>query len=566
MEFRILGSLEVVENGRPVPIRAGNDRALLALLLLHSNEVMSNDLLVEELWAQQAPPSAAKIVQNAVLRLRRALGDGRLETAEHGYRLRVDPDELDVARFERLLADDGAREALSLWRGRPLPELADYAFASDAARRLEELRLVALERRFDTDLAARRGPALVAELERLAAEHPFRERFHAQLMRALYADGRQAEALEAYQRARRSLAEELGLEPGPELHELECAILNHDPELEVLRPPEPIWSRRRRPWLLLAAALVLGGAALGAYFATRGGAAIVLRPNSVVVLDPDSARTIADIPVGAFPGAIAVGPSGVWVVNTVDETVTRIDPKHLAVAKTYGVGGAAVDIALDDHGGAWVVTGFDNTLVHIDARRGVGPVFSLPSTPSGAYSVAVAPESVYVGANMVLAVDPRTGAMRHAPGGCCLASDLAYGYGALWVATRGEGVAKLGAVSLRVVTSQRIGQQEQRLALGYGTVWAAGTTFVGARPTVVWELDPLTGLPKAADRVGFDRHRFTQWNVAIAVGAGAVWVAPANSRELVRLDPETGGYRRIPLSRKPAGIAVGLGRVWVTVR
>src|SRR5262245_9455263 len=167
MEFRILGSLEVVENGRRVSIRAGNDRALLALLLLHANDVVSSERLIDELWPEDAPQSAPKIVQNAVLRLRRALGNGRLETRDGGYRLEVADDELDVSRFERLLADDHARAALELWRGPPLQELSAYAFAEDATRRLEELRLAALERRIDEDLAAGRGPALVPELERL---------------------------------------------------------------------------------------------------------------------------------------------------------------------------------------------------------------------------------------------------------------------------------------------------------------------------------------------------------------------------------------------------------------
>jgi DNA-binding beta-propeller fold protein YncE len=208
-------------------------------------------------------------------------------------------------------------------------------------------------------------------------------------MRALYADGRQAEALETYRRARRTLAEELGLEPGPELQELERAILNHDQALEQLRPTASKPLRRRRPWLLLGAAVVAGVVALTAFLATRGGrSTIVPPPNSVAVIDPARARIVAAIPVGELPGAVAVGRGGVWVANAGDATVTRIDPTRLVVTKTYGVGGAAADIALD-RDGAWVVTGLDHTLVRIDARRGVGPVLPLPATPSGTSSVAV---------------------------------------------------------------------------------------------------------------------------------------------------------------------------------
>jgi DNA-binding SARP family transcriptional activator len=235
MEFRMLGALEVLDGPRTIEIRPGNDRAVLALLLLNANEVVSSYRLIEDLWSGAAPASAPKILQSAVSRLRKGLGDGRLHTHGPGYRLRVEPDELDLHRFERLVAVGKGRDALALWRGRPLAELEGRWFANLVARRLEELRLTAIEVRVDEDLAAGAGARLVPELEELVAEHPFRERPHGQLMRALYAASRQADALEVYRRIRQRLSVELGLEPGPELQEIERAILRHDPALSLTR-------------------------------------------------------------------------------------------------------------------------------------------------------------------------------------------------------------------------------------------------------------------------------------------------------------------------------------------
>jgi DNA-binding SARP family transcriptional activator len=231
MEFRILGSLEVLGGPRAIEIRAGNDRALLALLLLHANEVVSSYRLIEDLWGGAAPASAPKILQAGISRIRRAIGEDRIETRPPGYRLRVEPGELDSVRFEELVAEGRGREALELWRGTPLVDLEGRWFANLAARRLEELRLAALEQRIDDDLDAGTGARLVPEVEQLAAMHPYRERLHAQLMRALYAAGRQTEALEAFRQFRERISDELGLEPGPELREVEAAILRHDPAL-----------------------------------------------------------------------------------------------------------------------------------------------------------------------------------------------------------------------------------------------------------------------------------------------------------------------------------------------
>ncbi len=249
MEFRVLGPLEVWREEISLPLGSGKERALLAILLLNANQTVSRDRLVDDLWGERAPERAAKAVQTYVSRLRKILPAGVLRTRPPGYILELEPEQLDLHRFERLLAAgqralaEGSAElasvslgeALALWRGPALAEFRSEPFAQGEAARLEELRLLAVEARIDADLALGRHADLVGELESLVAHHPLRERFRAQLMTALYLSGRQAEALAAYQDARRVLVEELGIEPGRGLRELEQAILRQDPSLD-LRP------------------------------------------------------------------------------------------------------------------------------------------------------------------------------------------------------------------------------------------------------------------------------------------------------------------------------------------
>src|SRR5919204_628932 len=245
MEFRILGPLEVIDGGRPLVIRRGKEQALLAYLLLHANEVVPSTRLIDELWDGRPPATAPKVLQNAVSHVRRVIGEGRLVTRERGYLLRVEKGELDLQEFERLAKDGRHAEALALWRGPPPVDPQDERVVDDARRRLQEERFAVLEDRIDADLDDGLHADVVPELEALVAVQPLRERLHGQLMLALYRSGRQAEALEAYQRARRTLSSELGLEPGPQLQELERKILKQDPALAG--PPGRRRPSRRRP-------------------------------------------------------------------------------------------------------------------------------------------------------------------------------------------------------------------------------------------------------------------------------------------------------------------------------
>ena len=230
MEFRILGSLEVVEGGRALSL-GGRPRGLLAFFLLHGNELVSSERLIDALWGERPPETAQAALQVHVSQLRKALGADRIETRAPGYLLRLERHELDASRFEDLLAEGQTDEALALWRG---PALADFRYepwAQGESARLDELRLGALEERIEADLAGGRHAQLVSELESLVREQPLGERLRAQLMLALYRCGRQAEALAVYQATRRLLVEELGIEPGRELQELHRRVLNQEPGL-----------------------------------------------------------------------------------------------------------------------------------------------------------------------------------------------------------------------------------------------------------------------------------------------------------------------------------------------
>jgi DNA-binding SARP family transcriptional activator len=239
VEFRILGPLEVRQDGRALALGGPRRRAILALLLLRANELVPFDVIVDEVWGDEAPATSQAALQNQASALRRLLGVDRLITEGAAYRLRVERGELDLHAFDELVAkareaEPDARgsllaEALSIWRGLPLVEFPAEPFAQDEVVRLEELRLSVVEEQVEAELAVGRAEELVPELERLLGRHPLRERLWAFLMLALYRSGRQAEALSTYRRAHAALIEEIGIEPGPRLKDLQRRILLQDP-------------------------------------------------------------------------------------------------------------------------------------------------------------------------------------------------------------------------------------------------------------------------------------------------------------------------------------------------
>ena len=242
LEFRVLGPLEVRRNGEVIPIPAPKQRALLGVLLLHANEPVAQDELIDLLWGDDAPPSARASLQNQVHAIRRALGAEVVERRPAGYVVQVEPGRLDLERIERLVSEARRsepreraarlREALACWRGPALVEFPSEPFAQHEIGRLEEARLSAIEDRIDADLALGLQADVATELEGLVERHPLRERLWGQLMLALYRSGRQADAIATYRRARRAFADELGIEPGSDLRDLQRAMLTRSPALD----------------------------------------------------------------------------------------------------------------------------------------------------------------------------------------------------------------------------------------------------------------------------------------------------------------------------------------------
>jgi YVTN family beta-propeller protein len=576
MEFRILGPLEVVEDGRPVSIRRGKEQALLAYLLLHANEVVPSGRLIDALWDERPPPTASKVLQNAVSHLRKQLGDGRLLTRDPGYILRVEKDELDLQRFEQFAKEGQGEEALALWRGPALLNLGDERFADDARRRLEDQRLAILEDRIEHDLAVGRHGELVAELEQLVEAHPLRERLQGQLMRALYGTGRQGAALEAYRRARRTLSEELGLEPGRQLQELERKILNQDPELEPATQsphtrarlgPAVRRANRRSVLLMLLAALLVTGAIVSIVRATGGdsGGPILATKNSLAVVDLHSDRVIKVIPIGATPRGVTVGADSVWTANAGEATVSQIDPKELRVVQTVGLGLAATDL-VEARGVVWVATGSDNNIVRIDARSGgvLARAKISEDRSASAYAVAAGADAIWVGSgNDIFKIDSSSHELVgrwHYGGGI---NDVAVGGGSVWIASSAETVARVSGTTLRPTGEATIGVIPTALAIGGGSIWVAAPDPFDPH-AAVWRLDPVTTrvtqTTKLGKVVGYPP------TLDIAFGEGGIWVASYDAGTVTRLDPVTGNVvATIRIGGHPSGIAVGANRVWVTV-
>jgi DNA-binding SARP family transcriptional activator len=242
LRFRVLGQLEVLVSGKPVVLRGQRERTLFALLLMRAGDAVSSDRLIDELWAGEPPDTARASLQNSICRLRKVVGTAAVVTRPDGYRLDADLEQTDVGRFRRLVTDAYAtaapqwrawklRDALALWRGPALAGIRQTPSLEFEVSLLQELRVSALENAIDAELELGRSTELVPELESLIASEPYRERLRALLMIALYRAGRQPRALEVFRETRETLLSELGLEPSPPLHDLQRAILNHEPAL-----------------------------------------------------------------------------------------------------------------------------------------------------------------------------------------------------------------------------------------------------------------------------------------------------------------------------------------------
>jgi YVTN family beta-propeller protein len=579
VEFGVLGPVTARHDGRDLPLGGPKQRALLAIMLLRANKPVSRERLIDGLWGERPPPSAAHTLDGYVSRLRKALGVDRITRRAPGYAVRVEPGELDLDLFERRFRD--GREALGrgdlaeavellaaalgLWRGPALVDVQFEPFAQAEAERLEERRLLAVEGRIEAQLAVGRAADLIAELERLVGDHPFRERLVGHLMLALYRAGRQTEALAAFQSARRRLAEELGLEPGPALRDLERKILIHDSSLEPPPPraelsagQRPPRGRRRLVIAGVAATAAVAASVLTGILLAAGGptaladrveanqlvglsvnsgarihdvplrdapAAIAGSSDSLWLADPNegtvsrvdlNARAVVDrIPLGGDPGGVAIGGESVWVLGA--RSVTRIDPATGAVTQTIGLGGASAAALAFGEGGLWVADTTDDTLIQLD---------------------------------------PATGAVRRTVAVDLRPTALAIGAGAIWAADYdAHSVAEVDPRSGRTVARVNVGKGPVALAVGSRSIWV-----VSALDSTVSRIDPIRGSVVATIAVG-------SGPTALAVADDSVWVANQYSGTVSEIDPERNAVvRTTSVGGTPTTITAADGALWVGVQ
>jgi DNA-binding SARP family transcriptional activator/DNA-binding beta-propeller fold protein YncE len=592
MEFRILGPFEVSHAEGVIVLGPRKQRALLAVLLLHANEVVTSERLIDELWGDDAPATAAKSVQVYVSQIRKGLRNGGpvstdgdvLLTRAGGYVLTVGPGALDAWRFERALEEGqralGAgqperaagrlREGLALWRGPPLADFAYDAFAQAEIARLEELHLSALEERIDADIALGRHGLLVGELETLVSEHPLRERLRAQLMLALYRCDRQAEALEVYRQGRLRLVEDLGLEPSPTLQRLERSILGQSPELALHgpgaavaesnpladappaarpapagRPERAIGSgrpgRRRARVALVGGSLLIAAAAAGAALrlagpepAPRARIAAPLEFNAIASVDRRTGEITAAVPAPGRLGRLGASAEGVWVGSDDSGTISSVDPHTQRMTRTVVAGGFPSDVAVGA-GAVWVVDGHRGVLQRI--QPGYANVTDRIALRRPAGTRAPPADR--------FAVDP---------------SSVAVGGGSVWVTDGSRRLLRVDPASARVVDRVDARRPLTGVAVGAGAVWAI------ASPAAVLRIDPASA--RVTDRIAIVGRAPADapYPVAVAAAGDLVWVLNANTATVTKIDAHLRGVvqtTRLGVDRAPQQIAAEPDAAWV---
>ena len=570
MEFRILGPLEVEEDGRQVALGGEKQRALLALLLLSRGRPVSTDRLIEEVWSGRPPATAVKSVQVYVTRLRRALGEGRIITRSRGYELAVAPGELDVDCFDALVrATSGApakeaaerlREALALFRGRPLSDLSLEPWAQVEIAGLEERQLAALEARIDADLELGRHRELIAELEAVLTEHPFREHLLEQLVLALYRSGRQADALDAYGRGAGRLRSELGLEPGRSLQELEARILRQDATLD----PPRVGVRRDAhvpSWRLVAigaTVIVALAVAAVAVALTRGSDTSLASVDSgVAIVDASSGRLVAHIGASQIkvPAEVITGEGSFWVWNLRPYETVQIDPDNGHVVRRIGS-------PLGDTGGSGIVDGRSlwlggRRLVRMDIPqdREVDR-FRLSENPreDGLAGLAVGDGSFWVtrpDAGELLRVDRATGAVQKRFGGLPDATGVVFGDGAVWVQS-GHGVERIDPKTNTITATAAVPEPElANLAVGGGYLWASNET-----KGTVYKADDHSGAIVDTYETG-DGARQESY------ADGTLWVANQDVGTVTGIDAATGESRVLRFGHPLQSVAALHGKLLV---
>jgi YVTN family beta-propeller protein len=571
MRFETLGLLSASQDGEAVSLGGRKQRTLLAVLVLHRNELVARDHLVDALWGRRPPRSAAESLDTYVYRLRKLVGHDRLAREAGGYRLHVEPGELDADEFEGLVASASAAAengdydaalrdltgALALWRGPAWGDLLDGEALQADAQRLEELRLSALESRFEAELALGHGAELTPELERLVDEHPLRERLLASLMLALYRAGRQTDALDVFQTARRRLVDELGIEPGPELHELQRRILEHAPTLGPPRWLPPLSGPRRARSLAVVALGALAALIVGVFAGGTGrGPSLALGVSGIVSVDAAPERLASATPLAGNPGSVTAGGDSVWVADPVAERVYQVDPESGSVIDRIPVGAEPGSIASGD-GAVWVVSTVGSTVTRIDPSTDTAaPPIDLPGANPDA--IAYGAGRVWVADSVdreLFEIDPATDALERTWQLDLQPSAITTGDGAVWVAGYGNAtVEKLDLTSGRVIARVRVGDGPAALAFGSGSLWVANSL-----DSTVSRIDPSTLDVKATIPVG-------SGPTAVAYRGGTVWVANQYSATVSRIDPRAARVvGSVGVPGDPTSLTVSGARVWIGV-
>ena len=592
--FRVLGPVEVSSSGQILPLGGPKQRALLADLILNAGRVISTTRLIDDLWGTDSPPTASHTVETYIARLRRVLRDGSvaavLLTRPPGYVLDVEPGQVDAVRFERLVRDAATAAerddhqqasallgaALSLWRGQALADVADAPFARGAARRLDDQYLLAQERRIESGLKLGRAQDLVRELEALVVSHPYHEPFYRQLMLALYRSGRQSAALDVYRRARGLLADELGIEPVPELRRMEQAILRQDPELEqppaarqqpsAARPPRqepgtpgnaiPAPRRGRRP-ALVAAGLVLAVAAAVVLPLTlrAAGAGLAIPGSGIGVLSASGTSVVSAMTLPSAPASLAVGGGSVWATSPEGNIVYRINPATRATTQAIRVGAGPSGISYSG-GDVWAANADSGTVSRIDGSAGqVVQTIGVGSDPTG---VAAGLGAVWVTdpvSSTLSRIDPSSGRLTRTIGLTSPPYAIALGARSVWVTSPGrDSVTRIDPVAGQPVQTISVGADPDAIAYGFGAVWVAN-----GLDSTVSRIDPGTGAVTETIPVGDGPS-------ALAVSATGVWVADAAGSTVVRIDPATGRTASSLRVGGPAlAMAVVRGALWVGI-
>jgi DNA-binding SARP family transcriptional activator len=611
LEFRLLGTLEAANGGSALGGR--KQRTLLAYLLLHRNEAIPRDRLIDALWPEDPPATAAHALDVYVSRLRKSLGvDGLFETRGGSIRLNVSDEVVDAASFEQLVAAarraeapidrlGSLEQALALWRGRALADLLDEPALRPGRERLEEERLVAEEERFDAMLALSRHDEAVGALQALASEHPLRERPRRLLMLALYRAGRQNEALDVYRNFRRLLSDELGLEPSSDLRELEAAVLRHDERLAAPSPAEPATAQavsasaplappalparmkgtRRRAVAIAAVIAAVAGAIFAALALSGGGSAppsLAVTDLSAAAIDPSTGRVVDVVPLQDPPIAVLSVGNTVWVASWVNRTLTRIDDRTGAVLGTVGLPCHPLALA---HGAGRIWIASDDkacSLTAVDPRSGE-VLWSKPLhqphlgvfSPQGwgAHGVAFASKSVWatIGVSGLVRVSPG-GAVEHNFVIGPESTAVAAAKGSVWAAIVGpEELVEIDPSSNSIAAHVPVGTMAAvgstvppvpcTLAVSGQTVWAPAIGESASTSSGIWRVDRIRRRVFGVVHAGGNP-------CGVSLGHGKVWVSNPSNYEIDEIDPASDALvRRITLDSSPNAIAAAPHHVWV---